>query len=60
MLSISQGAVASGRGEVAVHQGLGEGGRYILVGDKDPVVKRADQLVDREVDVGTGGQLAAL
>ena len=60
MLSISLGAVASGLGEVAVHQGLGKRGRGILAGDKDPVVKRAGQLVDRKVDIGVGGQLAAL
>ena len=49
----------SGLGEVAVHEGVGEPARDGLPGDEYPVVNGVGELVDREVDVGAVGQLAA-
>ncbi len=49
----------SGLGQVAFHEGVGEPGRDGLPGEECPVVDGVGELVDREVDVGAVGQLAA-
>jgi hypothetical protein len=48
-----------GLGQVALHESVGERDGDTLPGEKDPVVNRADQAVDGEVDVRGPGQFAA-
>jgi hypothetical protein len=51
--------VPAGPGQVMVHDSVGELRRDALPGDQYPVVDGADELVDREIDVGGLGQLTA-